>query len=261
MDVPCFPKRDGDGRTKQEDREGGAMAKPDGQVYQVNIPIFEGPLDLLLHLVTKNRIDIHDIPIHVITEQYLEYLKQAEQFNLELGSSFFIMASTLLVIKSRMLLPKRRQEEADDSEDPRQELTRSLEEFKRMKEVRARIEYLLEEERPYRGKEPEEMKSGLYRGRISLRRLQAAFFSLYQSLHEEEETWVDSESVSVDSETEAWEKALREQGTVGLTRYFRSVKTRLRLAVSFLALLEMIRLGRVCLLDTAEGLAVRGGNG
>lgn len=75
--------------------------------YQVNIPLFEGPLDLLLHLVTKNRIDIHDIPIHLITDQYLAYLESARQFNLDLGSSFFAMASTLILIKSRMLLPEK----------------------------------------------------------------------------------------------------------------------------------------------------------
>ena len=91
------------------------MAENGIEPYEVNIPLFEGPLDLLLHLVTKNRIDIHDIPIHLITDQYLAYLEKAREFNLELGSSFFAMASTLLLIKSRMLLPKKRQEEADDS--------------------------------------------------------------------------------------------------------------------------------------------------
>lgn len=245
---------------RERRQKGEIMAEADGQAYQVTIPVFEGPLDLLLHLVTKNRIDIHDIPIHIITDQYLEYLQKAEQFNLELGSSFFTMASTLLLIKSRMLLPKRRQEEADDSEDPRQELTRSLEEFRQMKEVRARIESLLEAERPYRGKEPEEMKNGLYQGRISVRRLQAAFLSLYQSLHEEEETWMDPEEVSLESETDSWNRVLREKGTVSFSRYFRTMKSRLRLAVAFLALLEMIRLGRVRLIDTAEGFAVQGGN-
>ena len=64
--------------------------------YFVNIPVFEGPLDLLLHLVNKNRIDIQDIPVHEITDQYLDYLKAAEQFHLALGSSFFQMATTLL---------------------------------------------------------------------------------------------------------------------------------------------------------------------
>ena len=68
--------------------------------YQVSIPVYEGPMDLLLHLVTKNRIEIHDIPIHEITDQYLDYLRQAQEFNLELGSSFFAMAATLVYIKS-----------------------------------------------------------------------------------------------------------------------------------------------------------------
>lgn len=131
--------------------------------YQVNIPLFEGPLDLLLHLVTKNRIDIHDIPIHLITDQYLAYLESARQFNLDLGSSFFAMAATLLLIKSRMLLPEKRREETDEAEDPRQELSRSLEEFKRMKEVKARIEALMEEERPYRMREPEVFKRAVFR--------------------------------------------------------------------------------------------------
>lgn len=97
------------------------MADSVNTEYQVNIPVFEGPMDLLLHLVTKNRIDIHDIPIQSITSQYLDYLNAASEFDLELGSSFFAMASTLLLIKSRVLLPKRRQEETGDEseqEDP-----------------------------------------------------------------------------------------------------------------------------------------------
>ena len=170
--------------------------------YQVNIPLFEGPLDLLLHLVTKNRIDIHDIPIHLITDQYLAYLESARQFNLDLGSSFFAMASTLILIKSRMLLPEKRRVEMDESEDPRQELSRSLEEFKRMKEVKARIEALMEEESPYRGREPEVFRTSVFQGKISLSRLQAAFLSLYDSLEEEEERILPSEEVSLDREIE-----------------------------------------------------------
>ena len=157
----------------------------------MNLPVFEGPLDLLLHLVTKNRIDIHDIPIHEITEQYLAYLRRAQAFDLELASSFFAMASTLIFIKSRMLLPKRRQEAADETEDPRAELARSLEEFKRMKEIKGRIEELIDAERPYWKKEPEAVKGGLYQGRISLLKLRAAFLSLYDSLHEEKEEILD----------------------------------------------------------------------
>lgn len=228
--------------------------------YQVNIPLFEGPLDLLLHLVTKNRIDIHDIPIHLITDQYLAYLESARQFNLDLGSSFFAMATTLLLIKSRMLLPEKRREETDEAEDPRQELSRSLEEFKRMKEVKARIEALMEEERPYRMREPEMFKRAVFQGRISISRLQAAFYSLYDSLAEEEEKWLPSEEVSLDREMERWESRLERQDFLVMTDYLKTMKTRLRLAVAFLALLELIRQGKVLIEDSAEGFVVKGGS-
>lgn len=228
--------------------------------YQVNIPLFEGPLDLLLHLVTKNRIDIHDIPIHLITDQYLAYLESARQFNLDLGSSFFAMAATLLLIKSRMLLPEKRREETDEAEDPRQELSRSLEEFKRMKEVKARIEALMEEERPYRMREPEVFKRAVFQGRISISRLQAAFYSLYDSLAEEEEKWLPSEEVSLDREMERWESRLESQDFLVMTDYLKTMKTRLRLAVAFLALLELIRQGKVLIEDSAEGFVVKGGS-
>lgn len=228
--------------------------------YQVNIPLFEGPLDLLLHLVTKNRIDIHDIPIHLITDQYLAYLESARQFNLDLGSSFFAMASTLILIKSRMLLPEKRREETDESEDPRQELSRSLEEFKRMKEVKARIEALMEEESPYRGREPEVFRSSVFQGKISLSRLQAAFLSLYDSLEEEEERILPSEEVSLDAEIDGWKRTLRMRSSVVMTDYLKKMRTKLRLAVAFLALLELIRLGKARVVDSAEGLVIEGGS-
>lgn len=236
------------------------MGETAAENYQVNIPLFEGPLDLLLHLVTKNRIDIHDIPIHLITDQYLAYLESARQFNLDLGSSFFAMASTLILIKSRMLLPEKRREETDESEDPRQELSRSLEEFRRMKEVKARIEALMEEESPYRGREPEVFRSSVFQGKISLSRLQAAFLSLYDSLEEEEERILPSEEVSLDAEMDGWKRTLRMRSSVVMTDYLKRMRTKLRLAVAFLALLELIRLGKARVVDSAEGLVIEGGS-
>lgn len=236
------------------------MGETAAENYQVNIPLFEGPLDLLLHLVTKNRIDIHDIPIHLITDQYLAYLESARQFNLDLGSSFFAMASTLILIKSRMLLPEKRREETDESEDPRQELSRSLEEFKQMKEVKARIEALMEEESPYRGREPEVFRSSVFQGKISLSRLQAAFLSLYDSLEEEEERILPSEEVSLDAEMDGWKRTLRMRSSVVMTDYLKKMRTKLRLAVAFLALLELIRLGKARVVDSAEGLVIEGGS-
>ena len=211
------------------------MADSVNTEYQVNIPVFEGPMDLLLHLVTKNRIDIHDIPIQSITSQYLDYLNAASEFDLELGSSFFAMAATLLFIKSRVLLPKRRQEETGDEseqEDPRGELARSLETFQMIKEVRRRISELMEEERPYHGKEPEDVRNAAFTGSIPVARLQAAFFALYDAIHEEEERWVPPEEVSLEAEIETLGSTLKRQGKVEFRSYFAKQKTRLRLAVT-----------------------------
>lgn len=123
------------------------------------------------------------------------------------------MAATLLLIKSRTLLPKRRQEEESETEDPRRELERSLEEFKRMKEIRAHIESLIREEEVYRTKEPAEIRSGLYTGKISLQKLSAAFFALYESLKEEETTIMEQEEVSLDDEMEELRFTLRRGGS------------------------------------------------
>lgn len=107
--------------------------------YKVHLESFEGPLDLLLHLIEKNRIDIYDIPIALLTEQYMEYLAKFKEFNIEIASEFLVMAATLLQIKSKILLPDTKTEEVteDDTDDidPRKELVERLLEYRRYKEV------------------------------------------------------------------------------------------------------------------------------
>ena len=95
----------------------------------VKLEAFEGPLDLLLHLIDKNKVNIYDIPIVEITEQYLAYIKQMEEQQLEIMSEFLVMAAILLNIKSKMLLPKEETVE-DEVDDPRQELVERLLEYK-----------------------------------------------------------------------------------------------------------------------------------
>ena len=110
----------------------------------VKLPVFEGPLDLLLHLIEKNKIDIYDIPIAGITDQYLEYVRQMDHEDLDVTSEFLVMAATLLDIKSRMLLPREKDDETGEEEgDPREELVRRLLEYKMYK-------YLSEELAVYR---------------------------------------------------------------------------------------------------------------
>lgn len=96
----------------------------------VKLEVFDGPLDLLLHLIEKNKVDIFDIPIVIITDQYLDYVAQMQERNMDVMSEFLVMAATLLRIKSKMLLPKDDEEDEEDEEDPRQELVERLLEYK-----------------------------------------------------------------------------------------------------------------------------------
>ncbi len=100
--------------------------------YEVKLEIFEGPMDLLLHLIRKNEVDIFDIPIATITDQYLEYIDILKTLNISLAGDFLVMASTLIHIKSKMLLPGF---EDEGEEDPRMEITRPLLEYLRLKEL------------------------------------------------------------------------------------------------------------------------------
>ena len=233
----------------------------EGEEYTVALPVFEGPMDLLLHLVTKRRIDIHDIPIHEITDQYLAYLDRARRFDLPLASSFFSMAATLVWIKSRMLLPRHTDEtEADEEEDPRVELSRSLEDFKRMKELREEVETLLGKESVYRRREGGTVRTALYGGTIPVARLLSALSSLFEERAAEVPRVMEAEEVSFSDKTEALLEFLASREWRSLRDFFLRQPSRLSLAVSLVALLELIRTGEVTMQDTAGGLSIRLGN-
>ena len=120
----------------------------------LKLTAFEGPLDLLMHLIESNKIDIYDIPIVEITEQYSGYLRNLQEFDMELASEFLVMAATLLQIKSRMLLPKEAREDEDEGEDPRQQLVEMLVEYRRIKKAAQNLRYLKEEADRYASREP-----------------------------------------------------------------------------------------------------------
>jgi len=107
--------------------------------YTVKLEIFEGPLDLLLHLIRRNQVDIYDIPIATITDQYLDYLSMMRSLNLDVAGEFLLMAATLLQIKSKTLLPLPPEEEEEGGEDPRAELVNRLLEYQKYKEAAARF--------------------------------------------------------------------------------------------------------------------------
>lgn len=126
--------------------EEGLIQSPD---HPIKLPVFEGPMDLLLFLIRKNEIDIYDIPIAEVTDQYLEVLHQMEHLNLEIAGDFFVLAATLMYIKSRMLLPKKDQgpdlDQGDEEDiDPRWELVQQLLEYRRVKETSEAIQELID---------------------------------------------------------------------------------------------------------------------
>src|SRR5438270_8262396 len=109
--------------------------------YQVRIENFEGPLDLLLHLIKKSEINIYDIPIHLIAQQYLTYIEAMEDLNLTVAGEFLVMAATLLQIKSKMLLPvDETVVDEEDGPDPREELVRRLLEYKKFKDAARQLD-------------------------------------------------------------------------------------------------------------------------
>lgn len=112
------------------------------QKYEVKLAIFEGPLDLLLHLVNKLEIDLYDIPVSTITEQYMEYIEQMQYLELNIASEYLVMAATLIALKSRLLLPIEEIEIVDnvDEEDPREELRERLLEYSQFKQLASSLE-------------------------------------------------------------------------------------------------------------------------
>lgn len=110
--------------------------------YKIELESFEGPMDLLLHLIGEAKIDIYDIPINLITEQFLDYIYRLEELNLEVTSEFLVMAASLIEIKSKMLLPKKLAPDEDEEEDPRGDLVRRLMEYKKYKDISARLREL-----------------------------------------------------------------------------------------------------------------------
>lgn len=108
-------------------------------IYKIHIQDFEGPLDLLIHLIEKDKIDIYDIPIVSITGQYIAYINEMKEYSIEVASEFLLMAASLLQIKSKMLLPKQLVSEEEDETDPRQMLVEMLVEYRRVKNLAARL--------------------------------------------------------------------------------------------------------------------------
>lgn len=222
--------------------------------YKVKLEVFEGPLDLLMHLIEKHQVDIYDIPIAVITEQYLHYLKQLEEFNVEIASSFLVMAATLLQIKSRMLLPKppKPLEIAEDEEDPRQELVDKLLEYRKFKQAATLFEDLARQREQVFTRLPQQFPVAfvLPEG-LKLDDLLRAFSAVWESAGNDY-ALVAREEISIQDKMYDIIHILQKRG--GRTEFGHTIirtGTKNEVIAAFLALLELIRLSRVSIKQEA----------
>ncbi len=220
-------------------------------VPRILLPIFEGPLDLLLYLIRKDKIEIHDIPIAPITRQYMEYLELMKELNLDVAGEFMVMAATLIHIKSKMLVPvdPTEAQSEEEAEDPREQLIRRLLEFQRYKDA-AGVLHQMGEIRSATWLRPETAIPKFDDAGEEM--IEAGLFDLigaFKELLERRKTLlaheVASEGKSIEDRIQELLALLKEGESLEFLELFRTQETKGDMIVTFLALLELIRLKRV----------------
>ena len=236
----------------EEKQPGAPMPEPelDESAYKVTLPSFHGPLDLLLHLIKHHKVDIYDIPIVLITEQYTSYLDAMEQLDLEVAADYVYMAAVLIHIKSKMLLP--RDESAEAAEDPRKELVDRLLEYQRFKAV-AETFAELDVVRMGMWPRPVTPRPGLDASEIDMS--EVSLFDLIDAVRTALNRYKEAHPQSIELERmvhkvsdkmrELYETA-RGKSTIRL-QWFLEGRDRNELIAIFLGMLELVRLGGIAL--------------
>lgn len=230
----------------------------------VKLEVFEGPLDLLLHLIDKNKVNIYDIPIVLITEQYMEYIRLMDEKDLNIMSEFLVMAATLLNIKSKMLLPKEVKEE-EEEEDPRQELVERLLEYKMYKYISFELkDKQLDAARTlYKGPSvPEKIKdfkeevdiSSLLED-VTLKKLHAVFESVMKRQEDKIDPIrskfgkIEKEEINLSDKVIFIEEYAMLHRTFLFRRLLESQKSKMDIIVTFLGVLELMKLGKLVIVQ------------
>lgn len=226
----------------------------------VKLEVFEGPLDLLLHLIDKNKIDIYDIPIVEITEQYLDYIRQMETGDMNVMSEFLVMAATLIDIKCRMLLPKEADEEGVE-EDPRAELVQKLLEYKMCKymsmELRdrqmdaARSMYREQRLPPEVAAYRPPVDYGELLGDMTLNRLHEIFKSIVRRQEDRKDPIrsqygnIEKDEIDMDMKLLHVEVYIKEHRTFSFRKLLEDQSSRMEVIVTFLIILELMKTGKI----------------
>ncbi len=223
----------------------------------VQLEIFEGPLDLLLHLIKKSEVSITDIPIAAITEQYLATLKLMQSLNLDVAGEFLVMAATLIHIKSRMLLPAGDDEVDDDEEggDPRDELARRLLEYQRFKDAADQLQQreVLARDVFVRSTAPaEEAPAAGFRD-VSVFELLTALRGVLNRLPKDNVHEVVLEKITIREKMTLLLDTLRGEGKVLFESLFGDARSRMEVIVTFLAMLELVKMRAIRILQEELG--------
>ena len=232
----------------------------DDEIYRVRLEdVFEGPMDLLVHLIKKNEVEIYDIPIALITDEYLGYLDLMKAMNIDVAGDFLVLAATLTQIKSRMLLPLH--QDLEDDEDPRLEIARPLAEYLQMKEAAEELSsrHLLGEHtftrRPPKDDldlVPEEEMI-----RVGLFELIDAFQKILENISPDRRVEFTAEGISVKDRIAQIIDVLEVKRSVTFTELFEKAATRADLIVTFLAILEMTKLSLIQLAQHGQSGVIR----
>ncbi|MEO6224097.1 MAG: segregation/condensation protein A [Vicinamibacterales bacterium] len=215
--------------------------------YPVRLERFEGPLDLLLHLIKKHQVNIYDIPIALVTKQYLDYLDLMQELDLDIAGDFLVMAATLIHIKSRTLLPRPDPTQEDPEEDPREALVRRLLEHQKFKAA-AELLHDREIQRSAQWARPDQALAEVVGDppepeiEVDLFSLMTAFRQVLDRARNRPKPYLPAEYISIESRIELLMARLSEGEAFGFEELFADVQTRPGIVVTFLALLEMIRL-------------------
>lgn len=224
------------------------------EVYKVQLEnIFEGPMDLLVHLIKKNELDIYDIPIALVTEQYLQYMEWMKAMNIDLAGDFIVLASTLTQIKSRMLLPASSDEEEDD---PRQEIVKPLVEYLQMKSAAEQLSdrHLLGEETFVRRTDRQEFIDGEEETyiKVGLFELIDAFQKILAKIPDDLQMEFTPDKISVKEKITQVTDILEAKGSVTFDQLFSEQPDKNEVIVTFLAILEMVKLALIRIAQHAQ---------
>jgi len=215
--------------------------------YKVKLDIFEGPLDLLLYLIKKSEIDIYDIPIADVTEQYLEYIELMRMLDLNIAGEFLVMAATLIHIKSKMLLPPEEKELLpEEEEDPREELVRRLLEYKKFKEVAGVLQDLEGQRKKMF------TRASAFEGEPEEKFFEASLFDLITALTKvlkdvPKEVFQDivKDEFTVEQKVHDLLHILVNTSLLHLSEIFKKCRNKAEIIATFLAVLELIRLKEI----------------